>query len=243
MSILKLIKPLNYATPIPESLQTLIQLKLITLFNKVCSIDNPEIDYEFEPIVSGVGSLDTLFKYAVIEIIPKEEHIVVSFHLRDEQTKGIVPVGSQDLVIITDVDMVYKSAIFKSHFMFGNPKQEGNLSIDRLVDYHFNITTSLSYAILSYGFDITRFNLKYENLPKIYLSDDNNFYTPFLKMIAYCFNKPDIFYSVFEEYPSHEDLLNCQHAFKKFLRNFNNEYKSGKKLLKSKIALLDMQAI
>lgn len=243
MSILKLIKPLNYASPIPESLQTLIQSKVITLFNQVCSTDEPVMDYEFEPIVSGVGSLDTLFKYAVIEIIPKEEHIVVSFHLRDEQTKGIVPVGSQDLVIITDVDMVYKSAIFKCHFMFGNPKLEGNLSIDRLVDDHFNMTTSLSYAILSYGFDITRFNLKYENLPKIYLSVDNNFYTPFFKIIAYCFNKPDIFYSVFDEYPSQQDMLTDVNGFKSFLRKFNNDYKRGKNLLKSKIALLDMQAI
>jgi hypothetical protein len=243
MSILKLIEPLNYGSPISESLQTLIQSKVITLFNQACSINNPVMDYEFEPIVSGVNSLDTLFKYAVVEIICKEDHIAVRFHLRDEHTKGIVPVGSQTLVIITDVDMVYKSATFKSHFMFGKPKLEGNLSIDRSVDYHFNMTTSLSYAILSYGFEITGFNLKYEALPKSYLSDDNNFYTPFLKMIAYCFNKPDVFYSVFEEYPSHENMLNCQNAFKQFLRNYNNDYKRGKKLLKSKIALLDMQAI
>jgi hypothetical protein len=243
MTILDEIKTLKYTGAVSSSFNTLIQSKLITLFHKLCHIDEETLVDGFSVLLSGIGSIHASFKYATVEITCKEDHIKVVFYFKSDQFIKEIPVGSQELVVITDEDMNYKSATFKSAFSFGIPNQKGTLQIDRLVDINFNTTTSLSYAISSYGFDLYRFNLKHENLPKIYLSNDNNFYTPFLKMIEYCFYQSDIFYSVFDEYPSHQDILTYDYEFKKFLRNYNNDYKSRKKLLKSKIALLDMQAI
>jgi hypothetical protein len=242
MTILDEVKPLRNGTPISESVQARIQSKLITLFHQLCHVYEENISYEFEDIVASIHTINTMFKYAVVELIIKEDHIEVVFYLRQAYMKKI-PAESQVLVIITDEDMNYKFATFKSSFFLGTPNQKGTLSIERVVDRYFGVTTSLSYAISAYGLDSYKFNLKYEHLPKIYLSNDNNFYTPFLKMIEYCFNQPEIFYSVFDEYPSHKDMLSDDYAFKNFLRNYNNDYKSRKKLLKSKMVLLDMQAI
>lgn len=243
MSILEAIKQLKYTTPISEELKTLIQSKLVSIFTQLCPLCDTLTLEDFSFLASGIDSINMAFKYALVDIICKQEHIEVNFYFKVEKTIGIVPVGAETLFVITDEHMDYNSAIFKSAFTFGSPGLKGKLSIDRWVDRHFNVKTSLSYAISSYGLDSFRFNLKYEHLPKIYLSNDNNFYTPFLKMIEYCFNHPEIFYSVFDEYPSHKDMLSDDCAFKNFLRNYNNDYKSRKKLLKSKIILLDMQAI
>lgn len=243
MSILKSIKSLKHASPVSESLQTIIQSKVITLFNQACSIDDSVMDYEFEPIVCGVCSLTSLFKYAVVDIIINEDQIAVEFHLRVEHTGSIVPAGSQELVIIADDDMNYKSAIFKSVFSFVGEGLKGTINLDRKIDAHFKSTTALSYSISSYGFLMLRVNFKDEKIPKIYFSDNNNFYEQFLKMIDYCFNQPEIFYSVFDGYPLHKDMLTYEYEFKNFLRLYNNDYKNGKKLLKAKLSLLDMQAI
>jgi hypothetical protein len=243
MTILNEIKTLKYTDAVSSSFNTLIQSKLITLFYKLCHIDEETLVAGFSDLFSGIGSIHASFKYATVDITCKEEHIKVVFYFKGDQFIEQIPVGSQELVVITDEDMNYKSATFKSAFSFGTPNQKGTLCIDRLVDSHFNTTTSLSYAISSYGFDVFRFHLKHEHLPKIYLTNDNNFYTPFFKMIDYCFYQSEIFYSVFDGYPSHKDILTSDDEFKRFLRLYNNDYKNGKKLLKSKISLLDMQAI
>lgn len=243
MTILAELKPLRYATPITEALQARIQLKLITLFNQLCHVDKESITCEFSPIISGVNTINASFKYAVVEMIIREDNIEVVFYLKEDQHMEKVPVGAQELVVITDEDMNYESATFNSSFLFGTPIKRGTLKLNRKVDSHFTVVTSLTYDISSYGRLLYQFHLKHEHLPKIYMSNDNNFYRPFVKIIHYCFHLPEIFYSVFDDYPSHQDMLSDEYDFKSFLRNFNNEYKSGKKLLKSKIALLDMQAI
>lgn len=243
MTILDELKPLRYSTPISESLQARIQSKLITLFHQLCHVYEENMSYEFEDIVSSVNTINTMFKYAVIEMNVNEDNIEVVFYLRGQQPMNKIPAGSQVLSIITDENMHYESAKIKSSFLFGASIKRGTINLDRKVSSNFVVTTALSYDISSYEDPLYHFNLRDENLPKIYLGNDNNFYIPFVKMIQYCFHHPEVFYSVFDEYPSHQDMLTDENEFKNFLRTYNNDYKRSKKLLKSKITLLDMQAI
>lgn len=241
--------------------------KFVILLQKTCKIDLSNMDeihpdyFRYTPSPSA-ANIFYAFSYegksckAIIRRIDSQLSVIFSFWRADDYPT--LPAGVRFVDITVDDNLNLQSALFQNKFHFGcgintNPNilpatieyetaSKGSLFINRELDSQCNLKTSITYTISG----VTDRSLtlhKDENSAKfdLFFENDVSFYTPFLKMMAICSEKPPLFYSVFSEYPSYVDLTsNGTECLQLLLETYQNEYQNHPISLHDKFVLLDM---
>lgn len=231
----------------PE-LNALINQKLLILFDYLCPFDlsNSNSDYFIPKKTLIDEEFHYEFKYGQLRLTTYSNklHLCIFFN---SYNVPMIPAGSQWCHIDVDAMLNYKKATFQSRFNFGEQLQhhpdntKGSFYIDKTFDSQLAFESKLVYSIN--GFHSGGINFNQIRFPKVFFENNNEFHAPLMNMLEYCSTKPDIFYAIFEDYPCHENMIDDPDEFKSFLRLYHAQYTRSKKDLKSKVLLLDMQAI
>jgi hypothetical protein len=257
----------NSTDKLSADFHSAVAKKLVILLQKICKIDLSNMDeihpdyFRYTPSQSA-ANIFYAFAYkgksgkAIIRRIDSQLSVIFSFRLADDYPT--LPAGVRFVDITVDDNLNLQSALFQNKFHFGcgvntNPNifpatieyettSKGSLLINRELDSQCNLKTSITYTIsgvndrsltLNRDENSSKFNLFFEN--------DASFYTPFLKMMAICSQRPPLFYSVFSEYPSYVDLTsNGTECFQLLLETYQSEYQNHAISLHDKLLLLDM---
>lgn len=157
------------------------------------------------------------------------------------------PFGAFCCHIEVDDDLNYQSATFQARFNFGRTKTYhsdntySSLFLDRAFDKDFNYSAKIGYSLL--GFNSGGITFDSTNLPAIFFENDNDFFTPLMKVLDACSNNQAAFYDIFEEYPYHETMIEDVDQFKSFLMMYHSQYIKDAHSLNSRILLLAMRDI
>lgn len=229
-------------------LNDLVVNKLVSLFQHICPFDissDPADGFVF------VGSfLENEFvyefKYGEVRVTTYSNKLNVCVYFNGTRIP-MVPVGVNFGYIEVDDMFNYKKATFQARFNFGNeiphyPEiTRSSFYVDKVFNRNLEMKTELIYTL--HGFNSGGINFNKIKFPKAFFENNIAFQEPLMKMLEICSQKPDVFYDVFEEYPCHEAMIADPDEFQAFLRLFHTQYNKKKKVLKSKILLLDMQEI
>lgn len=231
----------------PELNENIIK-KLLALFQKICPFDLDNKDsggLVFEKTLLENEFLYN-FEYGEIRVTTYSDKLSVCIFFNSANVP-LIPAGSQWCHIDVDNDLNYKKATFQSRFNFGQQiAHHENITrssfyIDKSFNEQLELETELVYGLN--GFERGGIHFNKIRFPKVFFENDNEFHAPLMKMLNCCSKKPDIFYDIFAEYPYHEEMIDDPDVFKSFLRLFHTQYTKSKKVLKSKVLLLDMHTI
>lgn len=247
MTILEELKKSN-DFELTQDLNNLVVDKLVSLFNHVFSFDisnTPVDNFVFEKNFLE-NQFKYTFEYGQVRVTTYSDKLNVCFYFNSTMIP-MVPPGLTFGAIKVDDMLNYKQAIFQACFNFGStipyyPEiTRSSFHVEKIFNAHLEIETRLIYILRGANSGGVDFNLI--NFPKIFFENNNDFDTHLMKMLDYCSKNSNLFYDIFEEYPSHEEIIKDPSEFNTFLSLFHTQYTKNKEYLNSKIILLDMQAI
>jgi len=248
MSILKKLKACE-ESQIPLDLHNDIIQKLSQLMIKVLnlnSFDANDKELLIFKYISDYNVLSYTFLGQNLKLNTYSNIVSVTIYF-SQHHKLNIPVGTSWCTIYLDDDLNYQHVNFQSRFNFGRTLPHtgyntlGSLFFDRIFDKNFNYSTKFIYTLTGYLSDGIDFNNS--SIPPIFLENNNEFFAPLMKMLDVYSNNEDLFYDIFNEYPSHEDIVEDVNNFKSFLLMYYEQYTNNYELLKSKILLFDMKEI
>lgn len=231
-----------------QDLNNLVVDKLVSLFNHVFSFDisnHTVYNFIFEKIFLE-NEFKYTFEYGQVRVTTYSDELNVCVYFNNTMIP-MVPPGLTFGAIKVDDMLNYKQATFQARFNFGNniphyPEiTRSSFHVEKIFNAHLEIETRLIYILRGANSGGVDFNLI--NFPKIFFENNNDFDTHLMKMLEYCSKNSNLFYDVFEEYPSHEEIIKTPSEFNTFLSLFHTQYMQSKQDFNSKILLLDMQAI
>lgn len=238
---------------IDPSLNELIIQKLLILFQYVCPFELSNKDSSNKD--SGVLVFENTlleneflynFEYGEIRLTTYSNKLSVCIFFNSSNVP-MIPAGAHWCHIDVDDILTYKKATFQSRFNFGHQIahhsdiSHSSFYIDKIFNSQLEFESNLVYSLNGFNSGSIHFNSI--RFPKVFFENNNEFHAPLMKMLEYCSKNPDLFYDIFEEYPCHEEMIEDPDEFKAFLKLFHTQYTKSKKVLKSKILLLDMQEI
>lgn len=235
----------------PELNENIIK-KLLALFQKICPIELANKDSGSLVFKKTLLEDEFVynFEYGEMRVTTHSAKLSVCIFFNNAFNNAnvpLIPAGSQWCHIDVDNDLNYIKATFQSRFNFGQQiAHHANITrssfyIDKSFNDQLELETELVYSL--HGCERGGVHFNKIRFPKVFFENNNEFHAPLMKMLDCCSKKPDLFYDIFQEYPYHEEMIDDPAVFKSFLRLFHTQYKNSKKVLKSKVLLLDMQRI
>lgn len=227
-----------------------IKMKLTILFNQLTGIDlsgTPDTFTKQDIRFSNDGHdvfHDYCFQYGSVIISSNKNGMTLEFLFNDE-IKPIIPFQCPNCWVVVDDNMTLNTASFEWFIDFLDP-----LKTDAF--YPFN---GLKFSYTIHGnLDVTR-KIVYKTITSIFTSMNevdlnpdffnyeqafNLVLVPFFKQVP---KSPEIFYSIFSEYPHYMDMKIDIDAAKRFLELLWLQYNEDEELLKSKLLLVEMGSI
>jgi hypothetical protein len=232
----------------------LIIPSLVSLLKIVCNIDLDLTETPFkQDLKTTGGTLNISYKcqYCKANISLRNDVLSVSFNFfLDKLEQHKIPLNSQRCNIHVENDLTFKHAEFNYYANFQKLKIDPNSDVD--VYSSLNITQTIDSDlkkanIVSYLNGQTEtssyLNLKDYGLNPTFLKADANFDSVLVEMMTFCEKKPQLFFSVFSEYPSYVEFMESIESAVKFLNLFHGQYTQNYDILASRILLLHMQVI
>lgn len=260
MSFKEAIKTFSYheKNNFPEEFHVAIKKKLLTLLNNVCNIDlssmspdddnyfqfdgdykqHQKIKYHFNYTGTDVGEAEAL-------IILSGERFFVSFQFYKKEKHPSLPAGAYCVDIDVDERLRYMLAEFEIRYDFGwtlnNPKHRATFFFYKVLDKNLKLSTVINCR--NNNSRKTHTWLKTSDLPALFFENNHHFYDTLKEMLECCEMQPNLFYSVFSEYPDHIELASSSEAVKKFLTLYHDQFIQDSSIVESRLLLLEMQAI
>lgn len=233
---------------IDPDLHELIIQKLLTLFNYLCPFDLSDKDSGGFVFKQSMLENEFLynFEYGEIRLTTYSNKLSVCIFFNSDNVP-VIPAGSHWCHIDVDDMLTYEKATFQTRINFGaqfphySDITRSSFYIHKNFNSQLEFDSKLVYSLS--GFNSGGIDFNQIKFPKVFFENNNEFHAPLMKMLECCSKKPDVFYDIFEDYPCHEDMIDDPDEFKSFLRLYHTQYNRSKKVLKSKILLLDMQNI
>lgn len=254
------IKTFNYhgGNQFPAEFHVAIKKKLVTLLNSVCNIDlstmSPDdenyfsfdqdynqhykIKYHFNYTGTDAGEAEAL-------VILSGERFFVSFQFYKKEKHPSLPAGAYCVDIDVDDRLRYKCAEFETRYDFGwtlgNPKHRATFFFYKVLDKNLKLSTVIN--CVNRNSRKTHTLLKTKDLPALFFENNHHFYDTLKEMLECCEMQPNLFYSVFSEYPDHLALASSSDSVKKFLTLYHDQFTKDSSIVESRLLLLEMQAI
>lgn len=254
------LKTFNYHgdNQFPAEFHVAIKKKLVTLLKSVCNIDlstmSPDdgnyfsfdqdynqhykIKYHFNYTGTDAGEAEAL-------VILSGERFFVSFQFYKKEKHPSLPAGAYCVDIDVDERLRYIGAEFETRYDFGwklgNPKHRATFLFYKVLDKNFKLSTVIN--CINRNSRKTHSLLKPKDLPALFFENNHHFYDTLKEMLEYCEMQPNLFYSVFSEYPDHIELASSSEAVKKFLTLYHDQFTKDSSIVESRLLLLEMQDI
>lgn len=242
----------------PVEFHVAIKKKLLTLLKTVCNIDlstmscddenyfqfdsdynqHQKIKYHFNYTGTDVGEAEAL-------VILSGERFFVTFQFYKKEKHPNLPAGAYCVDIDVDERLRYISAEFETRYDFGwklnNPKHRATFFFYKVLDKKLKLSTVIN--CINRNSRKTHTLLKPKDLPVLFFENNHHFYDILKEMLECCEMQPNLFYSVFGEYPDHVELATSSEAVKKFLTLYHDQFTMDSSIVESRLLLLEMQAI
>lgn len=235
-----------------------IKEKLSNLLKLVCNIDfsmmspNDENYFSFDEDYKQNHKIKYHFNYTGTEageaeafVILCDEKFFVTFQFYKKERHPNLPAGAYSVNIDVDECLNYIAAEFEIRYDFGwklnNANHHATFFFYKVLDKNFKLSTVISCRNLNSRKTHTLLSTK--DLPALFFENNHHFYDTLKEMLECCEMQPNLFYSVFSEYPKHIELASSSEAVKKFLTLYHDQFTRDSSIIESRILLLEMQAI
>jgi hypothetical protein len=223
-----------------------IKLKLTTLFTQLglefsinpSSFIKQDVDFSNDQLEAYHKYH---FNYGTVIIHPNESGFFIECIFNDE-IKPNIPFKCDNCFVDLDKNMTLNQASFEWFIDFCDPTKKDSfypfngLKFSYVINGNLDVTREIFYKIISASFtSMTDVNLKKELFN--YEQSFNLVLVPFLKNLT---KSPELFYSIFSEYPNYNAMMSDVNEAKYFLELLWSQYNENVELLKSKLLLLDM---
>jgi len=232
--------------------------KLVELLKCVCKIDlsmmspDDECYFKFDSDFKQHHVVKYHFNYTGDDVGEAEaligvsgDRFFVSFRFYKKEKHPSLPAGAYCVDVDVDDQFQYISAEFEIRYDFGlksnNNKHRATLFFYKVLDKNFKLSTVISCRNLNSH--KTHTLLKTKDLPALFFENDHHFYDTLKEMLEYCEMQPNLFYSVFSEYPEHIELVSSSKAVKKFLTLYHDQFTNDSSILDARLLLLEMKDI
>ncbi len=229
---------------LPESINSIIRSKLVSLLKQSCNIDLSNEPDPFVPTGQCSGTLPQFnyqFKYGRVHIVVQTRHeeIIVNFDF-DDPSKFSIPLNSRCSVFI-DENMNFNKCIF--NFILNLETIEPDSYPSRYSFVWFREYNGLIYSdkFKYYNSKLDDYiNIEKNKLNLYYFNMDQEFEYYFLKLLDFYLKYPYFFEEIFSEYPNYQDFLRDVDGAVRFLNLFCDNYLYDKDTLKSRFSLFEM---
>lgn len=235
-----------------------IKNKLAILLNTVCKIDLSEMDdndenyFQFEELHTHNTMIKYYFNYtgndageAEALVVLKPDRFFVCFQFYKKEKHHTLPAGAHCVDIDVDENLNYQCAKFFTCYNFGwkstNRNHSGAFLFYRMLDQSLNLTTVIKCRNDNSVKSVTKFSS--DDLPSLFFSNNHHFYDKLKEMLECCEMQPNLFYSVFSEYPDHIELSSSSEGIKKFLTLYHDQFTQDSSIVDARLLLLEMQEI
>jgi hypothetical protein len=242
MPILKQIHDTIYAGNNQYRLDIVLE-KFVILLQKSCNI-NMTVD-ELLFVCNGKGytssSLDYTFKFGTIVFDWKMYTVEFTFNKDLIDIEHTIPDHMSSLTINVDGDLNLKKARYVRRFTVKD-KKDKNQSCDIYFTYDISkklkMTNKVQYVFEHQLYDC--FDLKQLINPCLFLKNKQIFNETLIDFLIQCSTNTDMFYQIFEQYPS---VTQNKKSCKIFIDMFIQQYKSNLAALKDVLLTLKMYSI
>lgn len=224
--------------------------KCIHVFEQITSITLSHDAIRRERIArsESSASIKYVFKYGSVYIKAKEDSPLFfkfSFDLGNQESDLYVPFNANECTVKVDDDLNFLKCLFVEKIQMSDLCLGINLSdpafatiqLIRTIDQQGEQKTVIQY--------VNRFDVDCEfiDLHADFYACNHTFDKVFLKMMRRFESNPNLFYSVFSEYPDYSDLMTREEKVLEFLKLFHTQYTEDATSLDDRFLLLDMQGI
>jgi hypothetical protein len=234
-----------------EKLTKTMVLKLENLFKVCFGIDllhSAETFEEYSYIDSGMITIGFKFPYGLTTVIlhPESSKMSVSFHLNGK-IDLIHSYKSNFCHVNIDLDMNFIDLKFEYEVNFfkdmTNPYNSKSCKLILVTSKDNKLVTSRSFQYANSSSNLRTSMEHFKLEPQFLEFEDIAFINTFIDFISNCSIHPDSFYSQFENYPKHTNLVYSVGDMVYFCNLFHKEYVENVTLLKSKLLLSEMSCI
>lgn len=224
--------------------------KCIHVFEQITSIKLSPAVIRRERIASSdsSASIKYIFNYGSFYIKAKEDSPLFfkfSFDVGSQENDLHIPFDSRECTVKVDDDLNFLKCLFSNQIQMSdlylginldNPSF-ATIQLIRTIDKEGEYKTVIQY--------VNRFDISSEliDLHADFYECNHTFDKAFLKMMKRLESNPNLFYSVFSEYPAYSDLMTREEKVLEFLTIFHKQYKEDSIILDSRFLLLDMKGI
>lgn len=208
------------------------------LYNtSICYVDI-SIDDKSKHFDKSSNKLKSIY-YSTIPI--EYQRLLVTFKFPLSNFPKSMPIGANSVSITVDCNMDFMSARFENRFDFGF----GLPNSSSIIVYKLMNDLGDTKKIIEYFNPMLKTtSLNSNSISHLYLDDNIDFEKSFLKMMLFLRDKPDLFSSVFTDYPTYIYLVDNEiDGFKELFTKFSSDYVNDPLSLESKFLLLEMQLI
>lgn len=242
----------------PVEFHVAIKKKLLTLLKTVCNIDlstmSPDYEnyFQFDSDYNQHQKVKYHFNYTGTDVGEAEALVILSdaaffvrFLFYKKEKHPSLPAGGYSVDIIVDERLRYISAEFEIRYDIGwglgDTRHRATFLFYKVLDKELNLSTVIQCLNRNSRKKHTVF--KQKDLPDLFYENNHHFYDILKEMLECCEMQPNLFYSVFGEYPDHVELATSSEAVKKFLTLYHEQFTMDSSIVESRLLLLEMQAI
>jgi hypothetical protein len=228
----------------------LVNEKLIELFYKAYSIQEPLEQIFFERNISSIGlriSVAYNFQYGSVHLAVENNKLLVTFYHKDDWFKA--PFGADRCMVSVDHNLNFIQSEYSTYFAFLNSVLHNNggyagynhMQIKQFTD-SAGTRNQLAFCHPDDNDDL--FKAAPEGkLDKRFSIPNVQFENTFLQIIDFVTDRPHEFYAIFPEYPSFSECVDSADGIINFVNLFVEQYFNDNERLQQHLLLLDMQAI
>lgn len=228
-----------------------VQQKLIDIFKIVCNIDLSSEEIPFKPDGGSFGMeivYNYKFKYGRVYVQTEKQEMQVMF-IFDNPYELILPFSiphrPHRCTVKVDHDLNFIESRFGFYRSFSNRTLDRDIAGYVLFSFETINDGTKTFNSVAYSYnmesddyiDLIHYGLINYSVP------NNDFEQILMDFMTFCSDEPEDFYNVFVEYPTYEDLMKSVDKLVFFLNLLKQQYIENRELLKSRILLLNMQAI
>lgn len=241
-----------------EEFHVAIKKEMVILLKKVCDIDLSSMavddpDYfQFDSSYQQYHKINYHFNYTGTDVGKSKafitlsgERFFVTFQFYKKEKHPSLPAGAYCVDIDVDERLRYILAEFEIRYDFGwklpNPKHRATFFFYKVLDKNLELSTVIN--CISKNSCKTNYWFKTKDLPTLFFENNHHFYDILKEMLECCEMQPNLFYSVFSEYPNHIELASSSESVQQFLTLYHDQFTKDSSIIESRLLLLDMQSI
>ena len=235
------------------SVEPTIIARLIVLLKIVSGVDLSGQEAEFKRntiITGGFVTIEFHFPNGVASVTSKKGLLTADFKFL-RKMKESFPFNAWHCQIDVDHEMNFEKARFEYYISISKynlNRDESSaaycaIKINHVLDKELNRFNTVEYNNLHSTTFRTYADMSSLGLNSYFLTPNNDFEQLLIKFLDFFKQDPRMFYSIFTEYPSFVHVIEQMEKAKDFLNLFHHQYINDIDILKSRMLLIDMQAI